>query len=221
MTHVIAIDGPAGSGKSSVSRELAKRLSYAYLDTGAMYRAVAVAAKRRRIDMKDEEALGNLCAVLDITLVSRGSVPGILLGEEDISVEIRSPEMDMLSSAVSAVPSVRQGMTVLQRRMARRYEGVVAEGRDMGTVVFPDAKDKFFLTAAVEVRAERRYRERLERGERPSSLRVKEEMKKRDAQDENRAAAPLRAASDAVIIDSTNLSIDGVIGIILDHIRKN
>ncbi len=221
MTHVIAIDGPAGSGKSSVSRELAERLGYAYLDTGAMYRAVALAAKRRKIDMKDEVALGNLCSVLDIALIPQGSASGILLGEEDISVDIRSPEMDMLSSSVSAVKSVRQGMTVLQRRMARQHEGVVAEGRDMGTVVFPDAKDKFFLTAAVAVRAERRYRERLERGEQPSSIRVKEDMEKRDAQDENRQTAPLRAAPDAVIIDSTNLSIDGVIGIIVDHIRKN
>jgi cytidylate kinase len=220
MTHIIAIDGPAGSGKSSMSLELANRLGYTYLDTGAMYRAVALAAKRGALDIKDEAVLGNLCATLDITLFTDGLVSGILLGNEDISRRIRSPEMDILSSTVSAVPSVRRAMTTLQRRMARRHEGVVAEGRDMGTVVFPDAETKFFLTASLDVRAERRYLERLARGETVSNMCVKAEMKKRDKQDKTRSTAPLRAAPDAVTIDSTHLSMDQVLSVMLEHILR-
>lgn len=220
MTHIITIDGPAGSGKSSVSLGLADRLGYTYLDTGAMYRAAALAAQREAVDIKNEVALGNLCAALDITLVTHGLSSGVLLGSEDISAQIRSPEMDMLSSTVSAVPSVRRAMTTLQRRMARQHEGLVAEGRDMGTVVFPDAETKFFLTASMEVRAERRYLERLARGENASNTGVKEEMKKRDEQDETRSAAPLRRAPDAMTIDSTHLSVEQVLKVMLDHIFR-
>lgn len=221
MACIITIDGPAGSGKTSVSRRLAERLGYAYLDTGAMYRAVALAVKRAGIDVRDEEGLKALCADLDIRLVSRGNTSTVYVGQEDISTLIRSPEMDMLSSRVSVVPTVRKVMTPLQRRMADGHEGLVAEGRDMGTVVFPHAEAKFFLTASMPVRAERRYQERVQRGESISKQGVAEQMKKRDDQDQNRAAAPLRAAPDAVIIDSTAVDMEAVIRIIVDHLLEN
>ena len=220
MGCVITIDGPAGSGKTSVSRMLAERLGYAYLDTGAMYRAVALAAKRGGLDGTDTPELRDLCANLDIRLIPDGGTSVICLGQEDISSLIRTPEMDMLSSKVSAVRVVREAMTTLQRKMADRHEGLVAEGRDMGTVVFPCAEAKFFLTASMAVRAERRYRERVERGERSSITRVAEQMEKRDEQDRSRSAAPLRAAPDAIVIDSTAIDLEGVLGLILHHLRE-
>ncbi|MBU1902344.1 MAG: (d)CMP kinase, partial [Proteobacteria bacterium] len=155
MNHIITIDGPAGSGKSTVSRMLAKRIGYSYLDTGAMYRAVALVAKRKSVDFRDGEGLGRVCRSLDLQFDREEDPPRLLLCGEDISELIRSPELDMLSSKVSAVGEVRQAMTDLQRKMAKGGR-FVAEGRDMGTVVFPEANWKFYLTASIEVRAERR-----------------------------------------------------------------
>ena len=214
MQNVITIDGPAGSGKSTISRLLAKKIGYLYLDTGAMYRAVALAAKREKIHLNDGKALGELCNSLDLRFMTDQAPPRLFLNGEDISAAIRSPEMDMASSEVSAVSEVRKAMTGLQRKMAKGMT-LVAEGRDMGTVVFPDAKHKFYLTASLEIRTERRYKERLGRGETVHMAFVESELKKRDHQDETRPIAPLRPAEDAKIIDTTEMTPEQVIGTIL------
>jgi len=210
MKKIIAIDGPAGSGKSTVSRLTAKRLRYLYLDTGAMYRAVALESKRRGIDLSRPEALGDLCRDLDLRFLRDGEEIRVCIGREDVSPLIRSPEMDMLSSAVSAIAQVREAMTELQRRLGAQG-GVVAEGRDMGTVVFPLADHKFFLTATPEARAERRYLERLARGESVSRAEVERDLRQRDEQDTTRAIAPLVPARDALIIDTTDLNPEQVV----------
>ena len=217
MRKIITIDGPAGTGKSTVSRLVAKRLQILYLDTGAMYRAVALQAKREEIDIRDGERVCQMSRDLDLRFITQGEVPKLFLGDEDISSAIRSPEMDMLSSAISAVKEVREAMTALQRKIGVEG-GVVAEGRDMGTVVFPNAEHKFFLTASAEVRAERRYKERLERGEAVTREEVARELGTRDEQDRGRAIAPLVAAEDAKIIDTTLLSTSEVVAIILGEI---
>jgi cytidylate kinase len=211
VTKIITIDGPAGSGKSTVSRLLAGRLKVQYLDTGAMYRAVAFQAKREGIDLKDREKISRLCRDLDLHFKTLDGTTRLFVGAEDISAGIRSPEMDMLSSAISAIKEVREAMTLLQRKMAGEGGGVVAEGRDMGTVVFPDADYKFFVNADTKVRAGRRYRERLERGESVSRGEVEKELRKRDDQDMTRALAPLVPAKDAKIIDTTNLTVEDVV----------
>lgn len=218
MEGVITIDGPAGSGKSTVSILLAKQLGFLYLDTGAMYRAVALQAKREGVVPEDGEALGDLCRNLELHFEEGEMGLQLYLEAEDISSAIRSPEMDMLSSTVSAVREVREAMTGLQRKMGSRGP-IVAEGRDMGTVVFPDAVHKFFLTASTRVRAERRYRERMDRGENVTLMEVEEGLIKRDEQDSTRNIAPLRPAGDAIIIDTDTMDIDQVIQIIHDAVR--
>ena len=218
MGGIIAIDGPAGSGKSTVSRLLAARLGYLYLDTGAMYRAVALQAKRKNIDLKDTEKVGRLCMDLDLHFRVLDGATRLFLGAEDISEAIRSPDMDMLSSVISTIKEVREAMTLLQRKMAEQ-RGVVAEGRDMGTVVFPDAECKFFIDAEPEVRAGRRYRERLARGEMVSSQEVEQELRKRDDQDRTRALAPLVPAKDAVLLDTTNLTVEEIVEIMVRTIK--
>jgi len=217
VSRVITIDGPAGSGKSTISKLLAKKLHFFYLDTGAMYRAVALAAIRNKIPLDQGERLGELCVLMDLRFDAKGDTSRLLLNGEDISLAIRSPEMDMYSSGVSAVKEVRLAMTDLQRRLAKGTN-VVAEGRDMGTVVFPKAGNKFFLTASPEVRAKRRYLERMGRGEKVTFQEVESLLKKRDQQDQSRSLAPLKPAEDAVIIDSTELQPEDVIRVIMEHL---
>ncbi|MCD4715872.1 MAG: (d)CMP kinase [Desulfobacterales bacterium] len=218
MNQIITIDGPAGSGKSTISRALAKKINFLYLDTGAMYRAVALDAKRRGISPDNGRRMGDLIKSMDLHFKTDEDPPKLFLGSEDISLAIRSPEMDMLASRVSAVKEVREGMSHLQRKMARGLK-VVAEGRDMGTVVFPDAEHKFFLTALPRVRAERRYKERLGRGESVSKEIVESELKKRDKNDKTRSLAPLKPAEDAKIIDSTQLTPEQVVEEIMGHLK--
>lgn len=214
MNEIITIDGPVASGKSTVSRLLAKRLDLLYLDTGAMYRAVAFQAKRKGIDIGDQQELRELCQNLDLRFQTDGEGTKLYLGEEDVSLSIRTPEMDLLSSTISAIKEVREAMTGLQRKIGQKG-GLVAEGRDMGTIVFPNAEYKFFITASTEVRAERRYKERINRSESVSLEEVEKELKIRDHQDETRPIAPLRPAKDAKIIDSTSLNPNQVIEKIL------
>ncbi len=219
MSEIITIDGPGGSGKSTIARMMAKNLGFVYLDTGAMYRAVALAAMRNKIPFDQGALLGDLCSTMNLQFKHVEDASRLLLNNEDISLAIRSPEMDIASSAVSAVKEVRIAMTDLQRRLAQNIN-VVAEGRDMGTVVFPNAKNKFFLTARPEVRAQRRYLERKGRGEDITFEEVERLLKKRDRQDESRNLAPLKPAEDAVIIDSSDLDLEEVIQLMLDNVRK-
>ncbi len=220
MNEVITIDGPAGSGKSTVSRLLAKRINGLYLDTGAMYRAVALAAKRKGIDFDDGKRLREMCKSINLHFMMEKDPPVLYLEEEDISAAIRNPEMDMLSSKVSAVSEVREAMVALQRKMAEGIR-VVAEGRDMGSVVFPLARHKFFLTASHDVRAERRYRERLAQGSSESRALVGSKLKERDHQDETRTLSPLRPAKNAIIIDSSLLTVNEVVEIIFNHLSES
>jgi cytidylate kinase len=219
MKGIITIDGPAGAGKSTISLLLAKKLGFLYLDTGAMYRAVALSALRKGIDLSDAAALREMCRDIDINFRSTGDNYRVYIGAEDISDEIRRSEIDMLSSKISAIKEVRDAMTGLQRRVGMKG-GIVAEGRDMGTVVFPDADHKFFLMASPDIRAERRYKERVDRGECISMEQVEMELKKRDVQDTTRIIAPLRPAVDAIIIDTTTLDINEVVEEILGRIGK-
>ena len=218
MYEQITIDGPAGAGKSTISLALAKKLGYLYLDTGAMYRAVAFATKRQGIDPNDNKKIEKLCSSLTLHFKTDEEPPRLFLDDEDISLAIRSQEMDMLSSTISAIKEVREAMVYLQRKIAED-KNVVAEGRDMGTVVFSGARHKFFLTASPEVRAERRYRERVRRGgESASFSQVDSELRKRDHQDKTRTWAPLKPAKDAKTIDSTRLAPEEVIEEILRYL---
>jgi cytidylate kinase len=219
LKRVITIDGPTGSGKSTVARMLAGRLSYRYLDTGAMYRAVGLAIVKAGIDLENEEAVERICRGVDIRLIHQGGEAKVFLGEEDVTGAIRDPLMDMTASKVSALQPVRRIMTELQRKMGSQGP-LVAEGRDMGTVVFPKAGKKFYLDASIEVRVDRRFQERIKRGEPASRERVKQDLIKRDAQDMNRRYAPLKPAEDAVVIDTTHLSLDQVVETILREINK-
>jgi CMP/dCMP kinase len=218
--NVITIDGPAGSGKSTISKLLAEKLHYLYLDTGAMYRAVALAAEKGRIPLDQGTRLGELCRHMTLRFHSQVGDLKLFLDNEDITLAIRRPDMDMRSSSVSAVREVREAMTELQRRMARGFN-VVAEGRDMGTVVFPNARNKFFLTASLDERAKRRYLERKGRGESVPAEEVKTALLKRDEQDKTRKLAPLKAAEDAILIDTTKLTQDQVVCAILAHLKED
>lgn len=219
MTHMVTVDGPAGSGKSTVSRVLAGRIGYSYLDTGAMYRAVALAVSRSGLDLNDSRGLEDLCRTVDLQFVKDADPPRLIMGGEDVTDLIRTPEMDMLSSTVSGVSEVRRAMTTLQRRIAGGG-GYVAEGRDMGTVVFPEAEYKFFLTASVRIRAQRRYEEILSRGETAVREVVEADLRQRDSQDRLRALAPLKPADDAVIIDSSALTVEQVVQSMVDHMKN-
>jgi cytidylate kinase len=219
MKGIITIDGPAGSGKSTISLLLAKKLGLLYLDTGAMYRAVALSALRKGVDPGDAAVLREMCRDIDINFRSAGDNYRVYIGAEDVSDEIRRPEIDMLSSKISAIKEVRDAMTGLQRRIGMKG-GIVAEGRDMGTVVFPDADHKFFLTASSDIRAERRYKERVDRGECISMEQVETELKKRDEQDRTRIIAPLKPAVDAIIIDTTAMGINEVVDEMLGRVGK-
>ncbi|HKI49159.1 MAG TPA: (d)CMP kinase [Desulfobacteria bacterium] len=219
--NVITIDGPAGSGKSTISRLLAARMGYAYLDTGAMYRAIALAARRERVSLENRTGLMGLCENLNLRFVPDQDPPRLLMGKEDITEKIRNPEMDMLSSSISTVKEVREAMCRLQREMSCNVQkGLVAEGRDMGTVVFPNAKLKFLLTASLEERASRRHLELLTRGKLIEKSAVMESLRERDHQDETRALAPLKRAHDAILLDSTSMSIKEVVACMLSHIAS-
>ncbi len=215
---LITIDGPAGAGKTTVSRMLADRLGFVYVDTGALYRGVAFEAAARGLAPDDEEALGALSAGLDLRFEHTESGVRLFSGERDITGSIRTPEITMLASAISARPVVRQALLDVQKRLGAK-KAAVFEGRDMGTVVFPDADVKFFLIADLKARAMRRFLEYRDAGA-PRFETVLEDMEKRDANDSSRAVAPLKPAGDAVIIDSTDLSPEAVVEKMVALIRS-
>ncbi len=214
---IIAIDGPSGSGKSTLARLLSERLGYLYLDTGAMYRAAALGARRVGIDINDNQAIAKFCSELDIYFAVEERVVKTLLKGKDVSEEIREPEMGMLASAISAKPLVREKMVELQRRMGGRG-GVVLEGRDIGTVVFPQADLKFYLDASLEQRAQRRCKELREKGKKVELKEVMEEIKERDHKDCSRDLAPLKKADKAIVIDSTDKGIQEVLKEMLGYL---
>jgi cytidylate kinase len=216
---VITIDGPAGAGKSTISKMLATSLGYIYLDTGAMYRAVAVLARRAgQANPLNETLLEKICSGLDLKFVNDNGKLRLLANGGDITEEIRKPEITSLASAVSAKAIVRERLTKIQREMGGRG-GVVLEGRDMGTVVFPDADVKFFLDASSEIRSQRRYMELKAKGEGVTFDEVHEQMLVRDSNDQSRQLAPLKPAADAIVVDSSNLQIEEVVQLMLDHIH--
>jgi cytidylate kinase len=214
----ITVDGPAGAGKTTVSRMLAKRLGYRYIDTGALYRGVAFEANAAGIRSDDDDGLRNLCTHLTLTFVETESGLRLLSNGVDITDHIRTPEISMLASAVSARKVVRNHLLNVQRKLGLQKE-VVIEGRDMGTVVFPDADVKFFLDAAPETRVLRRYAELKERPDQTLDS-VKSDLHIRDRCDSSRQLAPLKPAVDAIIIDSTRLSAEAVVERMLSHVRK-
>ncbi len=207
---IVAIDGPSGAGKSTLSKALAQRTGYTNIDTGAMYRSVALLASRRQIDPANEAALGSLCEDLAIDFIREGDRERVIVNGEDVSDAIRTPEVSLLTSRVAACPAVREAMVDLQRKMGEAG-GVVLEGRDIGTVVFPQAQVKFFLSATAEERGRRRYEELRAKGLDVDLQQTIAEVEARDAADSAREHAPLKQAADAVVIDSTRMSIDAVL----------
>ncbi len=216
---VIAIDGPSGAGKSTTARMLAGRLGYVYIDTGAMYRAIGWKAKCEGIDPVDEARLADLCSKTVVTIKKDNSNPRFYVDGSDVSGEIRTPEMGMMASAVSKSPAVRARLLLLQRDLGRNG-GVVMDGRDIGTVVFPDADVKFYLDASIEERGRRRYLELRAKGMDVDRARITKEIAERDLQDSTRAIAPLKKADDAIVIDSSGISIDQVLDRMLSEIAK-
>ncbi|WP_275295395.1 (d)CMP kinase [Amycolatopsis sp. La24] len=212
---MVALDGPSGTGKTTVARKLAGRLSARYLDTGAMYRVVTLAVLRAGIDLADEHAVGALAHDVDFSLGTDPERPDIRLAGEDVAAEIRGPEVTGAVSPVSAVPQVREVLVARQRRIiADAVEddgGIVVEGRDIGTTVAPDAPLKIYLTASAEVRAARRNTQDSAAGRASSVESARESVERRDRIDYTRAASPLRAAGDAVQVDTSELTIDQVI----------
>jgi len=222
--NIITIDGPSGAGKSTISKLLAARLHYTYLDTGAMYRVVGLQVERAGLDLEAEgarEDLVQLLAGLDMTLApgEEGKDTRAFLNGEDVSDAIRTPEMAMVASRVSAQAEVRKKLTEMQRTIGKNG-AIVAEGRDMGTIVFPDARHKFFLDASPEERAQRRQKQLAENGQKVEFQEILAQIQKRDRADSGRSLAPLQPAEDAVIIDSSEMSIDEVVSFMLAAVNK-
>ncbi|MCL6636131.1 MAG: (d)CMP kinase [Peptococcaceae bacterium] len=211
----IAIDGPAGAGKSTVARMVAQELGFLYIDTGAMYRAVALQALREGIDLADGESLGRLAAAVSVRLeAGADGSQKVFLNGEDVTEEIRSPGVSRVVSLVARVPAVRERLVALQRALAEKG-GVVMEGRDIGTVVLPDARVKVFLTASPEERARRRREELAAKGYSVDQRRMEEEILARDRMDSSRETSPLAPAPDAEIIDCSSLPVEQVVKMIV------
>lgn len=219
MALIVAIDGPSGVGKSTTSRLVAKELHIPHIDTGAMYRAIGVAATRRGIDVRDAQALEDLASHVSIAFVP-GERPRVLLDDEDVTSLIRTPEISMAASHVSAVPAVRRVLVQLQQDLGHRTGGVL-EGRDIGTKVFPETPHKFFLTARPDVRAQRRYAELVAKGEQIDFDTVLAEALQRDQQDSTRADSPLTYDETYTIVDTSELTIPDVVAAIVDAVRKH
>ena len=216
---IIAIDGPAGAGKSTVSRGAAKQLGFVYVDTGALYRAVGVNALRKGIDTRDKAAVAESINGISVDLVFENGEQKVLLNGEDVSVEIRTPPASMAASDVSAVPEVRAFLFDLQKNIAAK-SNCIMDGRDIGTVVLPYAQVKIFLTASPEERATRRYRELVEKGSEVNYKEVLEDLIERDYNDSHREIAPLKPAEDGVIFDTTGLTLEESVKEIVKIIKE-
>ena len=208
--YAIAIDGPAGAGKSSIAKAAAKRLGFIYVDTGALYRTVALHLLKENIDPKDVAAVEAALPNIQVTMGHEEDGQHVYLNGEDVTGLIRTPEVSMMASTSSAIPEVRKFLFSLQTGMAEKYN-VIMDGRDIGTVVLPNADVKIFLTASPEVRAMRRYKELMEKGAKDTYEEVLADVIKRDYQDTHRETAPLKPAEDGVILDTSDLNFDEVI----------
>lgn len=211
----IAIDGPAGAGKSTIAKLLAKKLNYIYIDTGAMYRAIGLYYLDNKVDINDESEINKLIDEIDIKIIYENSIQQIILNGKNVSDLIRTEEVSHAASVVSTYKKVREKMVSLQQELAR-VSNVVMDGRDIGTVVLPNANVKVFLTASTDERAKRRHKEFLEKGIEVDLLSIKKDIEERDYRDMNRENSPLKQASDAILIDSSNMTIDEVVSEILE-----
>ncbi len=221
MSIAIAIDGPAGAGKSTISKSAAKKLGFIYIDTGALYRTVGLAATRNNVEPVQGEAVNNLLNSIkvELTFNDKGEQV-VLLDGEDVSGLIRTPEASMMASRISAIPEVRAYLLDLQRNMAKT-DNVIMDGRDIGTVVLPDAEVKIFLTATPEARATRRYKELIDKGMDVKYEDILEDVKTRDYNDSHRDIAPLKQADDAFLADTTDVDLEGSIDLIINIIKEH
>lgn len=215
----VAIDGPAGAGKSTIARRAAEQLGFIYVDTGALYRTVGLAMSRAGTDLSAPQSVEALLGQIQVELTFRNGEQRVLLGGEDVSEAIRTPEASMMASRCSALPAVRDYLLDLQRNMAKTHS-VIMDGRDIGTVVLPNADVKIFLTASAEVRARRRYNELLAKGQQVAYADVLDDMEKRDYNDTHRAAAPLKQAADAVLLLTDQLDLEQSVAAVLKIIGE-
>lgn len=210
MSHSIAIDGPAGAGKSTIAKLLAKKMNYIYVDTGAMYRAMAVHFSKNGINPDDESAIDNAVKDVDINIVYSEGVQQVILNGENVTGLLRTEETGRMASKTSKYSSVRTKLFDLQRELARKTD-VIMDGRDIGTVVLPDAFCKIYLTASSDARAQRRYNELVEKGEKCNYDEIKADIESRDYQDMHREISPLKQADDAVLVDTSDMNIEQVV----------
>lgn len=213
MSFNIAIDGPAGAGKSTIAKQLAKELNFIYVDTGALYRALAYAFLQNNVPIDQEQAVEAVCEELSVRLAYVDGKQRVLLNEEDITDYLRQEEVGNAASITSVYPAVRAKLLSIQQEIAKQ-ENVIMDGRDIGTCVLPNAQCKIYLTASVDTRAERRYKELIERGETADMEVIKKDITERDERDMNREIAPLKQAEDAVLVDSSDMSIEEVVNTI-------
>ena len=215
----IAIDGPAGAGKSTIAKKAAKKLDFIYVDTGAMYRAIALYFIRNGVAADDEKTISEKCSDINVSIDYVDGVQQVILNGENVNDYIRTEQVSMMTSSVSKYPAVREKLLNLQRQLATE-KNVIMDGRDIGTCVLPDAKTKIFLTASAGERARRRYKEQVERGIECDFKQIEKDIIARDEQDMNREIAPLKQAEDAVLIDSSDMSIEQVVDAIIDVFEK-
>ena len=218
MSHNVAIDGPAGAGKSTIAKRIARRLGYIYVDTGAMYRAMAYYLIQNQVDATDKEAIAAACQHADISICYQDGEQVVLLNGENVNAYLRTEAVGNMASVSSVVPEVRKKLVELQQKLARETD-VVMDGRDIGTVVLPDADVKVYLTASVETRAKRRFLELQEKGESADLAKIAADIEDRDYRDMHRDISPLRQAEDATLVDSSNMTIDQVVERILELCR--
>lgn len=218
MAFNIAIDGPAGAGKSTIAKQIARRLGYIYVDTGAMYRAMAYYLIQNQVDAADQEAIAAACQHADISICYQDGEQVVLLNGENVNAYLRTEAVGNMASVSSVVPEVRKKLVELQQKLARETD-VVMDGRDIGTVVLPDADVKVYLTASVETRAKRRFLELQEKGEPADLAKIAADIEDRDYRDMHRDISPLRQAEDATLVDSSDMTIDQVVERILELCR--
>lgn len=216
--YIVTIDGPVGTGKSTIGRLLARKKRLTYLDTGAMYRVVALEAQKKGVDSGDEKLLQELCSHVEISFKQEGDGQRVFSYGRDVTDEIRTPEISMLASRVSAVKTVREALVKLQREIGKKG-GIVVEGRDAGTVIFPNARFKFYLDATLEVRAKRRYKELVEKNIKVDYIDILQDIEKRDSDDSSRDISPLKPAAAAAVIDTTEMTIEDVLSRVSEEIE--